>query len=271
MSAYNTPLPSHALLHTVQIYESGLVWKTMVPLQILLKGWGDANKGHQGYVHAISQNMNQIHDPFNPKELKAADKDSYYYVGITGRNWLTRLQEHIGEIRRGSRKTFHNAWRENLSMTNVLYSSTLFEVNLTYDDAMNWEERKVDQIASDTQGLNMIPGGFKGLRELHKLGITSKEKISLDERETAIAEYIRRYPRKGIPHPLMADHWQEYEFYLNYIESRSNTLSADQVRKIRELYSLGKSVPEIAEEVDALNELQVKRVIKGITYKRVQE
>jgi hypothetical protein len=40
----------------------------------------------------------------------------------------------------------------------------------------------------------MIPGGFKGLRFLHKLGVTTKVNVSLEEREQAISEFIRQNP-----------------------------------------------------------------------------
>ena len=93
----------------------------------------------------------------------------YYYFGITGRNWLLRFREHIGEVRRGSHKKFHQAWRENFGMEKVLYVSTLMYVNFTKDEAMYWEENTIvsDGTVTGSHGLNMIAGGYKGLRELY--------------------------------------------------------------------------------------------------------
>ena len=57
--------------------------------------------------------------------------------------------------------------------------------------------------------------------------------------------------------------------YLSVIEGREYTLSASKVREIRRLAEMGWSVPEITKEVDALNETQVKNVLKGKTYSRI--
>jgi len=61
---------------------------------------------------------------------------------------------------------------------------------------LGWEELNVDKIANDQYGLNMIPGGFKGLKFLHEHRIISNMNISLEEREMAIADYIKKNPRR---------------------------------------------------------------------------
>lgn len=264
------PFPGPACVHTIQKYGEHLQWKTIIPLQFLLKGWGNANDGHQCYVHTISPNPIPVE---NFGELRArieGDVGEYYYVGITGRNWLLRLGEHIREMHRGSRKRFHAAWRESLALTDVLFVSHLSDVNLSFDDAMNWEERCVDEYASDLFGLNMIPGGFKGLRELHKRGIIARQNVTLEERDRAISEFLRQNPRKGIPNPFIAELWKDDDHYFKVNEAHPKRLSAPQVRQIRELHEEGKSVEEITETVGAWNEIQVKGVISGRNYGRVK-
>jgi hypothetical protein len=155
-------------------------------------------------------------------------------------------------------------------MTNVHFISHLRDINLTYQDAMDWEERTVDRVAYGPNGLNMIPGGFKGLRLLHEHRVTDRVHISLEERDKAIAEYARRNPRKGVPNPFIAELWQDDDYYRKVILTRSKTLSPDQVRRIRELAKLGRPVTEIKEEVGALNEVQVKNVIVGRHYGRIR-
>lgn len=268
--AIERPYPGPANLHTILVYEDGTVWKTIVPLQFLLKGWGDANSGHQCYVHTISHNLGQVKSFEDWRARFEADSDEYYYVGITGRNWLTRFSEHMGEIRRGSRRDFYDAWRESLGMSDVQFVSSLMDINLTYEDAMNWEETYVDRIAYGPNGLNMIPGGFQGLKHLHKLGIIARQNISLEERDRAVAEFLRQNPRKGIPNPYMAELWKDDNYYLRVNEANPKRLSGEQVRRIRELAVEGKSIEEIAEEVGALNEMQVKNVVAGRTYGRVR-
>ena len=267
--AVTSPFPGPAYLHTIQAYGEGLAWKSIIPLQFLLKGWGDANSGHQCYLHTISHNMGQLKTFGDWRARMEADSDEYYYVGITGRNWLLRLGEHIREMHRGGRKRFHAAWRESLGLSDVLFVSSLLDVNLTFEQAMDWEELHVEKFAYGPNGLNMIPGGFEGLRQLHKLGIIARQDISLDERERAMAEYLRQNPRKGIPNPFMAELWKDDNHYLKVNEAIPGRLSAEQVRLIRRLAADGISVEEIITEVGALNETQVKSVIAGRTYQRV--
>lgn len=257
-----------AILHTSIQYDNGIFWKTLIPLQFLLKGWGDATAGHQCYVHSISQNMQALESIEGRTERRLADSDDYYYVGITSRNWLLRLSEHLTEMHRGSRKNFHAMWRDSLGLGDVMFSSALRQVNLSYEQAMNWEEEAVKRIAYGPCGLNMIPGGFAGLRYLHKLGIIARTNISLEEREQAIARFVEKYPRKGIPNPFIAALWQDDDFYARIMEARAKTLSLDQVKRIRALAAKGITVKEITKEVRALNELQVKNVIIGKTYTR---
>ncbi len=230
----------------------------------------DANSGHQCYVHTIFPNPKPAENLDDLRSRVEGDVGEYYYVGITGRNWLLRLGEHIGEMHRGSRKRFHAAWRESLDLTDVLFTSNLSDVNLSYGDAMDWEEKYVDEYASDKYGLNMIPGGFKGLRELHKRGIIARESATLEERDKAMAEFLRQNPRKGVPNPFMAELWKDDDHNFKVNESHPKRLSAPQVRRIRELHEEGRSVEEIAEAVGAWNEIQVKGVISGRNYGRVK-
>ena len=268
--AITSPESPYAQLHISLQFENGIIWKTIIPLQYLLKGWGDANAGHQCYIHTIAQNMDKIQSLYDWKSRLEHDSDEYFYVGITSRNWLLRFSEHVGEMHRGSKRKFYTAWRDSLGLQHVLFLSVLKEVNLTFEDAMNWEEKYVDKIAYGPQGLNMIPGGFKGLKYLHKLRVINRLDITLEERSAALEKYIRENPRKGIPNPFISELWKDDEFYLKIIESRSKTLSPEQVKKIRELNEKGLLADEIVDEVEALNIIQVKNVLSGRTYKRIE-
>lgn len=235
-----------------QRYENGTMWGYKMPLQCLLKNWGDANDGYKCYMHTIKSPNAELS-----------------YAGITKRSWLERLDEHLYEMRTGSRRLFHQAWRDSLSLQDIMYGSELIDINATNEIAMSWEEWFVDEFTLSPKGLNMIPGGLKGLRFLHEHRVTDRVDISLEERERAIAEYVRRNPRKGIPNPFIAELWRDDGFYLRVISSREKTLSADQVIKIRTLADLGWDEAKIANEVGALNELQVARVLSGKTYRRI--
>ena len=145
----------------------------------------------------------------------------------------------------------------------MVYVSAILMINLTFEEAMEWEEHYVDKWSLTPKGLNMIPGGFKGMKFLHEHRITDRDVVSLEERDRAIKEYVVRNPRKGIPNPFMSELWEDDEFYLRVIEAREKTLTPDQVRQIRTLADSGWSVPEIAKEINALNEAQVKNVVAG--------
>lgn len=260
-------IKGEALLHTVLQYENGITWKTSVPLQYLLKGWGDAAIGYQCYVHSISTNISQTKCYADLIERQKMGIDDYKYAGITGRNWLERFREHMSASGRGSRLKFHSAWREYSGKLDVYLISCLGPINLSYQDAMDWEEVNVDRLGPTR--LNMIPGGFKGLTYLHTLGITSRKNIQPDERDVLIIRYFRGNTKKGIPNPFISEWWKDDQNYLKAIESKKNTLSSDQVIKIRELVKNGLSIPDIVKEVNARNSTQVKNVISGRTFRRI--
>lgn len=266
--ARDRPYPGPAQLHTVIENEDGPVWKTLVPIQYLLKGWGDANAGHQGYIHAISKNLPRAATLGQFLSRQQQDEDTFYYVGITGRNWLQRLREHLGEAHRGSGRTFYHVLRESMGWKDVLYTSSLREINQTFDEVMNWEESQVDKIASDKYGLNMIPGGFKGQKFLHKHGYTKKPFVSVDEKDQAISDYASQSPLKGVPNPLIQAWWEDDNNYERINEANPKRLSVEQRRQIRRLDAEGASIPSITKQVGARNEQQVKRFLLGVTYKR---
>ena len=259
-----------AKYHTTLIYKDHMAWKIIIPLQFILKGWGDADKGYQGYTHVLAHNLENSHTYADLKARAQADSDEYYYVGLTGRNWLTRLSEHIGEMRRGSRRAFYQEWRRSLNMRDVLFVSSLIDINMTYEEAMEWEEIYVDQVSYGPNGLNMIPGGFKGQQLLHKARLLSPYNKSLRDREAAIAEYVKRHSRKGIPNPFMVELWKDDAHYRKVNESNPKRLLENQVIHIRELDQQGYSVRDITKIVGALDQQQVKRVIERKTYTRVR-
>ena len=251
------------------IHWDGIRWTFRLPIQYLLKGWGDANEGYQGYTHCVKTSgktdlLGDI-DPDNPRTIEKC------YTGITKRNWLIRLGEHLREVRQGGKKKqFHRAWREALDANDLVYSSCLHYVNLSYGQAMEWEERYVKKWSLSPMGFNMIPGGFEGFKHLYEHRITDRIEIDLDERENAISEYLRQNPRKGIPNPFMSELWQDDEYYLKVIGSKEKTLTAGQVREIRRLGKEGLVPHEILIRVGGINERQIKSVLQGKTYKRVK-
>ena len=82
----------------------------------------------------------------------------------------------------------------------MLLNSELVALNHSYDAAMNWKEFIVDRYIAERRSLDMLPGGFKGLRYLHQLGHLSKTvNALLEEREHAMLEYAKQHSRAGVP------------------------------------------------------------------------
>lgn len=246
------------VVHVWVSYPDRKQWALHLPLQALMRGFGDPEQGYQGYAHTIAL-----------RDAEGLATSEYKYCGITGRNWLERMTEHFREVRSGSNKTFHRAWREFQGRKDVLFNSELIVLNQSYEAAMAWEEWIVDCHRAAGISLNMIAGGFKGLQELHKLGLARKD-ATLQERDDALVEFARRHPRAGVPNLLIAGLWEDDAFYERIMDARADTLSKDQVRRIRYLASLGWDANKICAETGALNVDQVRRVIANKTYLRMQ-
>lgn len=248
------------VLHIIHNTFSGTQWTISVPLQMLMLGFPSIPDAHIGYTHSIC---------LLDAKGKPLEKE-YRYIGISKRSWLERMAEHFNEIQSGSNKTFHRAWREYAGNNHVQLGSELIVVNHTFDQIMAWEEWAVDQEMAKGTSLNMIPGGFKGIKFLHEHRLLQPhEKLTLEARETAISEYQLKNPRLGIPNLLISALWKNEDYARSVICGAENRLSPDQVRDIRKLAANGLPTEKIVELVGALNVRQVERVLAGNTYSRI--
>lgn len=247
------------VLHIRSHKINGTEWSISVPLQMLMKGWPKIENEHIGYAHSIALT-----------DSVTGEMDQHFYIGVSKRNWLARMAEHFREIQTGSNKTFHRAWREYIGRRDVLLGSELITCNHTFEQIMDWEEEQVDKCMSLGKSLNMIPGGFKGIKFLHEhrlLGSTGN--VTLEDRERAITNYQHLNPRIGVPNLLISELWKNEEYAQKVICGVEGRLSVEQVREIRRLNMLGMSVEKIASMVNALNGRQVERVLSGSTYSRI--
>ncbi|MFT3720102.1 hypothetical protein [Pseudorhodoferax sp.] len=272
-TCYRPPEQHRAVLHLYKAIFKGHVWRISVPIQYLMKGFPLKPNGHMGYYHSFVVQ----HPDSYLREWQAQsgtfegvpEEPRYDYVGITSRSWLVRMREHLRGIESGENKTFYNAWRHFAKDDRVDFMSELIVANQSYDDIMAWEEARVDAETEAGRALNMIPGGFKGIRELHKLGFLHKERPTLKERRTAIEAAERANPRKGVPNLLLAELWKDDSYAAKVICGADGRLSVDQVRTARDLNRMGMPVEKIAEKIGALNAPQVQRLLDGQTYSRI--
>ena len=244
-----------------------------IPLQCLLKGWGRANDGFQVYVHTLT--YGNIVDYKNRLDANGTKVKEISYVGMTGRNWLLRFNEHVAKVRKGGGYLFHQAMRDSLLKRDMVYNHELYDLNLSYDDSMNIEELLINAWSTlAPQGFNMIPGGFNGPSELEKQGLLKKDdrklkgQDMLDKVDEAVGKYIEKELKEGNPNPLICDWWTDDDKYWRAMETHPKRLNMVQVNKIWALYAKGLSLEKIKEEVAALNERQVKGVLDEKHYKR---
>ena len=253
------PEEQRVVLHLYLSYPDKTKWVIHIPLQALMKGFGDPEEGYQCYSHGICL----VDESGNPIGEES------YYCGITSRNWLKRMAEHFREIKGGSNKLFHRAWRDYQGRSDVVLNSELIVLNHSFQGAMAWEEWIVDRYMAEKRSLNMICGGFKGLRQLHKLGYLSKQEASNEERDIALLKYAKEHPKAGIPNLFIAGLWEDDQFYAKVIGNRPNTLSREQIQRIRSLASLQWTLEDICTEVGARNIEQVRKVIQKKIYSRM--
>ena len=244
-----------------------------IPIQCVLRGWGRAERGYMIYEHM-----------FAPMDDAEKQFEAQCYIGLTSRDWLTRFSEHKRDALTGSNLLFHASLGsaydgaavtqrgmgpfEVIRVGVALYSELQY-VNLSYDEAMEVEEKLVERTLAP-KGLNMIPGGLAGMKHLHKLGFLARARVSFEDRDEAVAAYMRKHPRKGQPAPWVADNWEEDDYYEKVILSRQNTLSRDQVLAIRKYGGKWGFSTELIASLTSANERQIRDVLSGKHYSRIQ-
>ena len=134
----------------------------------------------------------------------------------------------------------------------------------------NSEEFLVEGHWSDERRLNMIPGGKSGLRYMREHGMLSDKVIPMpDERDVIVSKWLEDHPRKGLPAPWVAEKWRDKDWAVAQICGRDGRLSVEQVRAIRALAN-DYSADVISTRIGAKDEAQVKRVLEGKTYSRIE-
>lgn len=197
--------------------------------------------------------------------------DGFFYVGVTTRSWQKRWAEHERDINEGSPLLFHRKYREEKESGRITYiNHKVMGITNDLEELYAEEEFLVEGHWEDERRLNMIPGGKSGLRYLRENGLLQQSCVPKpDERDRIVSEWLKKHPRKGLPAPWVAEKWRDNDWAVAQICGRNNRLSVDQIRAIRQL-SKEYSTKEIASRIGAKDANQVKRVIEGKTYSRVE-
>jgi hypothetical protein len=217
-----------------------------VPLNAMLKGADNLDGMHSLYIHTLT----------------GADGQRTY-VGLTKQRWFDRLAQHRSAANCGSNLLFHRAIRQHgeNKMSHIIAMA-----GISYEYAMETEEKFVDKMGLYPKGLNMIPGGFAGLKYLGTLGLAAR---TVEERDEAMDVLVRSDSLAGKPNPLCAARWTSDQEYVNsVICGHSCRLTLSQVRNIRMLNSAGYDAARIASVVQDSAE-RVSNVLRGKVYSRV--
>jgi hypothetical protein len=270
-SAKEDPQTAPVVFFTMWSPSLDIPMRVEVPLRALVKGGRKLKGTYVVYLHALLTDR----------------REAFVYYGITKRGWNTRFTEHVNSsLRDKSRRLFPQKMGELIDARAAELSgiqetrpklagmvTALCAIGLTEQQAMDTEEYLVDKYSlssKHTNGLNMIPGGYEGIRSLHALSIlTEPTFLDTEAREEMLDGYLRDHPKLGIPNPGVAAKWNDPEYAEAVICGRENRLEADQVREIRYLAALGYPVATIRERVGAVDEGQVQRVLQGRTYARI--
>jgi hypothetical protein len=232
--------------HSGLIIITGENFQVEMPLNPFLKRHPSIEGEHTLYLHSI-----QTETPLA-------------YIGITKRRWFERLSEHQASAANGSRYFFHAALREHAGK-NIMHKLLLAGIN--QETALAMEEETVAEMTLYPLGLNMIPGGKAGLKYLASLGVKrgTTETIAVD-----MADIMDRKTIEGRQNPLCSARWaSDPDYAARVICGHSGRLTVDQVRMIRTLSAIGRTVEGISRVVGARTHEQVKKLLKSETYSRV--
>jgi hypothetical protein len=219
----------------------------IVPLNPVFKDYEDISSGYVVYLHSF---QTETH---------------LGYIGVSKHAWFERLSQHISSARNGSHYLFHGGIINHQSVE-ILHR--VFFCGLDIENAMKLEEDLVAMFTLYPLGLNMIPGGYAGIRYLSKLCKTNINTPS--ERDTEIERISNISSLLGKPNPLCAARWASDQDFVNrVICGHSGRLTPEQIRTIRLHTSFGTRIEEIAAVINVSNINRVKKVINNKTYGRV--
>ena len=230
-----------------------------------------------------------INDKYHSAQ-KSFQRDSLVYVGITKRTWQERYRQHCRDSGRGSNLLFHRALRGEFCKIGTV-EHIVERAGLTEKQAMEIEENEVEKRSLHSlfpNGLNMIPGGYAGLKYIQhfaaRTGYTV-QKLTADTAESVLVDVQRHSLEKLFKTAVIerenveiARLWAEdSEYRINVMTNRQNRFSLRQIQAARIWYASGWLVEKIfacLQKLDAerkISEEQLERLLSGKTYSTIPE
>lgn len=126
-----------------------------------------------------------------PADLRAQMGAGYY--GVTGRPVILRWREHLHAAYANNGFALHSAM--NAAIKYQWEGVPLFVVEDTADTLPGIYALEEAAVAAETlapKGLNVIPGGYAGIRMLYELGITNNRKPNPEQRDEILVKLERQ-------------------------------------------------------------------------------
>ena len=305
---YKEKLPSeYAGSHLVVgfFYEKRLN-SYIVPLEYLL-GFNEKavlkDGSYQLYSHTILSPNNQT---IIYQQLEAITENGTYekltstqqlqqknyliYVGITKQTWQERYRQHCMAMGRGSNLLFHRALRGEFCQIGII-EHIVERAGLTEKQALEIEEKEVEKRSLHSlhpKGLNMIPGGYAGLKYIHnfasRTGYNFDKKLSSDDLENILVNVQRHSLKKHFNtdaiervNSELRKLWAEdINFRIKATTGQHNRFSYQQIKAARIWHSSGWSNEKILDYLYKMDSKkismdQLERLLKGMTYAAIPD
>jgi hypothetical protein len=288
-------------------YKHKTLHSFIVPLEYLL-GFNEnlvlRDGSYQVYSHTILSADNQaviikdletIRDNYaygNMPSIQQFHKDNMaIYIGITRRTWLERYRQHCNAMCRGSNLLFHRALRGDFCRIGNL-EHIVERAGLTEKQAMEIEESEVEKRSLHRlhpSGLNMIPGGYAGIKCVHnfadRTGYRIKQELNADNLESVLADVQQASLKKNFKttnlnrvNDEIARLWREdINYRINVTTNRQNRFSFSQIQAARIWDASGWLKEKILENLQKMdpakkiNMDQLDRLLKGETYASIPD
>jgi hypothetical protein len=305
---YDEKIPSeYKGSHLIAGFFHGKVLNTFIaPLEYLL-GFNEKavlkEGSYQLYSHTIlspdnqaliSNRMETAGDnaeyDLPPSVQQFHQKNSLVYVGITKRTWQERYRQHCRDMGRGSNLLFHRALRGEFCSVGCI-EHIVERAGLAEKQAMEIEEREVEKrsLCSLFQnGLNMIPGGYAGLKCVchfaSRTGYAMDRELSADNVEAVLVDVQRHLFKKHFNTAVIervnaeiARLWAEdINYRINVMTGHQNRFSFRQIQAARIWHASGWPQEKILENLKSMDSReigkdQVDRLLKGETYASIPD